>query len=220
MVRNQLRLMPALDEGVGRVLKALEDSMQLENTIIIFTSDHGYFWGEHGLTEKRFAYDEALRVPLLVRYPARIKAGTTSDQTVLSIDIAPTLLALGGAPTPAAVQGRSFASLLGGSAPPDWRTAFLSEFEPTAKEPLPAWQAVRTQDWKYIHYRGVKDMDELYHLKDDPLERKNLIREPGSQADRKAMEAHLQKLLKASGGDKPAAPRVSDNTNKKNEQPN
>src|SRR5262245_29488577 len=112
-IRNRLRLLMAAEEGVGQILDALKASGQLDNTMIIFTSDHGYFYGEHCLSvERRLAYEEAIRIPLLIRYPPLIKPGTVFDQFMLSIDLAPTLLELGGAHLPGKIHGRSFLPLL------------------------------------------------------------------------------------------------------------
>ncbi len=204
-IRNYLRTVVAVDEGVGRILQTLEETGQLDNTVVIFTSDHGVFWGEHNLQEKRLAYDEALRIPLLVRYPKGIKAGVKSASLVQAVDVAPTLLELGSAPVPANIQGRSFVPLLKGQTPPDWRTAILAEFEPTNQEPFPAWQAVRTERGKYIHYRSEeKGLDELYDLTADPYEMKNRINEPDAQALRETLKKELRTLLEESSKQPPA----------------
>ncbi len=199
-IRNQMRCLTAIDEGVGRVLKALEETKQLDNTIVIFTSDNGYFWGEHGLGDKRAAYEESIRIPLFVRYPKMIKAGTTREQAalnpVLNIDIAPTLLELAGAPIPKEMHGRSLAPLFKGN-PKKWRESFLSEYFAEERFPnIASWQAVRTARWKYIHYTELDGADELYDLKTDPGEMKNLIGEPSAQSALKTMKQELQRLLK------------------------
>src|SRR5207244_12208649 len=106
-IKSQLRVLAAVDEGIGQLFKALEDSKQLDNTLVIFSSDNGFFWGEHGFGDKRWAYDESIRDPLLMRYPKLIKAGTTRDQFVLNIDLAPTLLELAGVSIPKSIEGRS-----------------------------------------------------------------------------------------------------------------
>src|SRR5438132_5722756 len=107
----------AAEEGVGHILDALKEIGQLDNTLIIFTSDHGYFYGEHCLSvERRLAYEETIRIPLIVRYPPLIKPGTTFDQFVLSVDLVPTLLELGAARLPEKIHGRSFLPLLRGEA--------------------------------------------------------------------------------------------------------
>jgi arylsulfatase A-like enzyme len=175
LIKNQLRCLTAIDEGVGRIWKALEETRQLDNTFIVFTSDNGYFWGEHHLGDKRWAYEESLRIPMLMRYPKRIKAGSKIAQMVMNVDMAPTMLDLVGVSAPAEVQGRSILPLLKGPVK-GWRTAFLSEYfmEPNYAR-VPSWQAVRNERWKYVHYTELKGMDELYDLKSDPLEMKNLI---------------------------------------------
>jgi N-acetylglucosamine-6-sulfatase len=120
-VREQLATLVAIDEGVGRLLTLLERRGDLDRTFVLLTSDHGYFWGEHGLGDKRAAYEEALRVPLLVRYPPLARPGTISNALVLNIDVAPTLLGLAGLPVPATVQGKSFLPLLGHNRAADGR---------------------------------------------------------------------------------------------------
>jgi arylsulfatase A-like enzyme len=193
-IKNQLRALAAVDEGVRQLFKALEQSGQLDNTVIIFSSDNGFFWGEHGFADKRWAYDESIRDPLLIRFPKLIKPGTVFDQFVLNIDIAPTLLELAEVPIPNTIQGRSLLPLFKDSKV-SWRTAFLTEYFQEKQYPrTPTWQAVRTDRWKYIIYTDLKDMDELYDLKADPFEMKNLINEPGSQPALKQMQAELGKL--------------------------
>jgi arylsulfatase A-like enzyme len=124
---QQLRALASIDEGVGQIFAALEKTKQLDNTIFIFSSDNGYFWAEHGLGDKRWAYEESIRDPLLVRYPKLVKAGTKIDEIVLNIDLAPTLLELGGAKIPKDVQGESFLPLLKGERV-TWRKSGLFEY--------------------------------------------------------------------------------------------
>jgi len=176
LIRNQLRCLTAIDEGIGRILKTLEETKQLDNTFLVFTSDNGYFWGEHHLGDKRWAYEESIRIPMLMRYPKRIKAGSKIHQMVMNVDMAPTMLELGGGTAPAEVQGRSIVPLLKGGSVKGWRTSFLSEyFEEPQQKRTPSWQAVRNDQWKYIHYTELQGMDELYDVKKDPGEMKNLI---------------------------------------------
>jgi N-acetylglucosamine-6-sulfatase len=199
LIRNQMRCLTSIDEGVGRVLKALEETGQLDNTVVIFTSDNGYFWGEHGLGDKRAAYEESIRVPLFIRYPKLIKssgAGTTRDQAALNVDIAPTLLELAGASIPKEMHGRSLAPLFKDN-PRKWRDAFLTEYFAEERFPnIASWQAVRAARWKYIHYTELDGSDELYDLKADPGEMKNLIADPGAQPALREMKRELQRLLK------------------------
>jgi len=199
VIRNQLRALVAVDEGVGRILKSLEETGRLDDTVVVFASDNGYFWGEHGLGDKRAAYEESIRIPLLVRYPKRVKAGKVLDAPVLNVDLAPTLLELAGAPPLARGHGRSFAALLGGGRAA-WRTSFLAEYFAEPQFPrIPSWQAVRGERWKYIHYTELDGMDELYDLKADPGELQNRIGDPAAAAALRAMKEELERLRKASG---------------------
>jgi N-acetylglucosamine-6-sulfatase len=201
-IRNRLRVLMAVDDGVGQIFEALEQTGQLDNTLIVFTSDHGYFYGEHGLSvERRLAYEESIRIPLLVRYPRLIHPGTVLDPLVLSIDLAPTLLELGGAPLPDNLHGRSLVSLLAGRDLRS-RTALLIEYFSATDIVFPrvhnlGYQAVRTDRWKYIHYTELTRMDELYDLQTDPYELHNLVNEASAQASLKALEAELQRQLDA-----------------------
>jgi N-acetylglucosamine-6-sulfatase len=196
-IRSQLRALAAVDEGVGQLLKALEESKQLDNTVFVFSSDNGFFWGEHGLADKRWAYEESIRDPLLIRYPKLIKAGTKLDQMVLNIDIAPTFLELGGVPVPKNIQGQSLLPLFK-DPNASWRHSLLTEYFMEKQYPrTPTWQAVRTERWKYIHYTELKDMDELYDLKADPYEMKNVIREASARPGLSEMTSELEQLKKA-----------------------
>jgi len=197
-VREQLRTLVAIDEGVGRLLELLERRGELDRTFILFTSDHGHFWGEHGLGDKRAAYEEALRVPLLVRYPPLAAAGTKSEAIVLNIDVAPTLLRLAGLPAPPTMQGKSFLPVRGPARTADatFRTEFLAEYSVEADQPrIPTWRAVRTQRWKYIQYPTLLGGDELYDLAADPLELNNLAGDPEKRDDLRTAENKLAALL-------------------------
>jgi arylsulfatase A-like enzyme len=175
LIRNQLRCLTAIDEGVGKILKTLEETGQMDNTFIVFTSDNGYFWGEHHLGDKRWAYEESLRIPMAMRYPKLIKAGSKVNQLVMNVDMAPTMLTLGGGKLPAELQGHSVLPLFKGQVK-NWRTSFLSEYFMEKNFPrVPSWQAVRDDQWKYIHYTELNGADELYNLKKDPYEMQNLV---------------------------------------------
>jgi N-acetylglucosamine-6-sulfatase len=198
LIRNQLRCLASIDEGVGRIFKALESSNQLDRTLIVFTSDNGYFWGEHGLGDKRAAYEESIRIPLVMRYPPLIKAGSSTTAPVLNIDIAPTLLDLAGVTIPADIHGRSLAPLLRGETR-GWRPSFLSEYFAEPGYPrIPTWQAVRSDRWKYIHYTELTGMDELYDLRYDPHEMKNLIAEPSAATPLAELKQALEEQLRRS----------------------
>jgi arylsulfatase A-like enzyme len=194
-IRDQLRCLVAVDEGVKRIFDALEQTKQLDQTMIVFSSDNGYFWGEHDLGGKHGAYEESIRVPLMVRYPKLIKPKTTFDQLALSIDVAPTFLELGGVAAPDGTHGRSLMPLLGGETT-GWRSSILTEFFLGNGTPrFPTWQSVRTARWKYIRYVQFPDMDELYDLHADRMEMKNLVHDPAAAKTLSEMKAALQRLL-------------------------
>jgi N-acetylglucosamine-6-sulfatase len=195
-IRNQLRCLLAIDEGVGRIRRALEESGRLDSTAIVFTSDNGYFWGEHGLGDKRAAYEESIRIPLIARYPKLVRANSVQDALVLNLDIAPTLLELAGQPVPVSMAGRSVLPLLRGDRS-DWRQSFGAEYYLEEQYPrIPTWQAVRTERWKYIRYPDVAGADELYDLKEDPFEMRNVIKQPGMGATARELRTELERLMK------------------------
>jgi N-acetylglucosamine-6-sulfatase len=199
VVRDQLRTLAAVDEGVGALLRALGRRGRLDDTLIVFTSDNGYLLGEHGqFDNKRFAYEESIRVPFIIRYPRRVAPGTRIDDLALNIDVAPTLIELAGAEPLEKVHGRSLVPLLGGRAT-GWRASFLAEYFLEKVAPrAPAWQAVRTRRWKYIHYPDLEGMDELYDLGADPGEVRNLIADPASRPVLGNMKAELERLNQGS----------------------
>lgn len=202
-IRRRAEMLLAVDEGLGRIMALLKERGVLDQTVVVFTSDNGYFFGEHGFSiERRMPYDEAIRSPLLVRYPPMIRAGTRVNDLALSIDIAPTILELGQTPIGAQIQGRSLVPLLTGGTVPDWRTSVLVEFY-TYENPMPwlvdmDYRAVRTNRYKYIHW--VHHEDELYDLTADSLELRNLIAEPGMARTAAELRTELGRLsLEAMG---------------------
>ncbi len=198
-VRDRLRMLAAVDDGVGLLFSALTETGQLDNTIVVLLSDHGYWYGEHGLSvERRLAYEEALRIPLLVRYPPMIERGSVIDEFALSIDLAPTLIELAGGKPTDRMDGRSLVPLFAGEHPKNWRTSFLVEYNTDMVFPRVlnmGYRAVRTRRWKYIRYNKLDEMDELYDLKNDPYEMTNLVHDPKSQATLKTLQAELQNLF-------------------------
>lgn len=197
-IRDRLRMLTGIDEGVTQLFDALEDSGQLDNTVIVFTSDHGYWNGEHGLSvERRLAYEEAIRIPMLVRYPALAKSGSIIDELALSIDLAPTLLILANARSKDAMDGRSLIPLLAGKRPNGWRTSFLIQYYSDTVFPRihnMGYEAVRTSLYKYIRYSELEGMDELYDLKNDPYEMHNRVNDPAFQASLDELKEHLAEL--------------------------
>jgi N-acetylglucosamine-6-sulfatase len=200
-ILDRLRMLASVDESTGALIKALEASGELDRTVFVITSDHGYFYGEHGLSvERRLAYEEAIRIPLAVRYPPLIKErSATRDQMVLTIDLAPTFLELGGAPAPENLHGKSLVSLLGNEGR-GIRDSFLIEYYSDTVFPRVhnmGYQAVRTDSWKYIHYLHLPGMDELYDLKQDPYEMNNLAAGDRANNQLAVMKGELSRLLEA-----------------------
>ena len=200
-------MMASVDEGVGMIFNSLARNGQLDDTFILFLGDNGYFFGEHGLgPERRFAYEEGIRSPWVMRYPRKIKAGTTIKKLVLALDIAPTLVALaGGKPAPS-VQGLSLLPLLAGKTA-GWRKSFMAEY--FSENAMPwlvgmTYKAVRTDTHKYIHWvnRGGVDgtIDELYDLTKDPYELKNVINSRAYAGVRARLHKELAKLVAQSVG--------------------
>jgi arylsulfatase A-like enzyme len=199
-VRAYLGCIASVDESVGRIYETLRQSGQLDKTMLVFTSDNGFALGEHGRTDKRTAYEESLRVPLLLRYPRLAKPGTVVRQMTLTLDLAPSILDVCGAvPLPDA-DGRSWKPLLEGDSA-GWRTAFFYQYNYEPQFPYtPNVRAVRTDRWKYIRYpHGDGGPDrytgELYDLGNDPLEMHNLFAVPAQSERVKALDARLQQLM-------------------------
>lgn len=197
-IRNYFGAIKGVDENVGRVLRTL-DSLKLDqNTVVIFSSDNGFFFGEHGLGDKRAAYEESIRIPLLVRYPARFPKGKKIDKIVLNLDNAPTLLDLAGVRAPASFQGKSWVPLIEEKAK-DWRTSFLYEYFYETPYNTPTIKAIRTETGKLIQYPGEEGWSELYDLSKDPNETTNLYQSAGSEKLKKQLLTELGKQEKATG---------------------
>lgn len=195
LIRNQLRCLKSIDEGVGLILRALRETAQEGNTLLIYTSDNGYYWGEHGLGDKRWAYEEGVGIPLLAQWPDRVKPGQTISSPVLNVDLAPTLLEAAGAPDLVPVHGRSFLGLMLGRQG-SWRDSYLMEYFAEPRYPRhPSWKAVRRGDWKLIHYVDLEGSDELYNLREDPYELKNRIADPAAVGARAQCRRELAMLL-------------------------
>ena len=195
--RDFLRHATAIDGFVGRVLDALGQTGRDRDTLVIFTSDNGYYLGEHGLGDKRSAYDESLRVPLLIRLPgADAPRGVVSDAIVLNLDYGPTILDYAGAAPLPAAQGCSLRPALGGKAPEGWRTAFFYEYFKEAQYAAPTVLALRTTTHKLVRYPGHPEWTEVFDLKADPYELRNLA---GEAPLRARLEADLDRESAATG---------------------
>ena len=206
-IRERSEMLMAVDEGLGRIFEALEKKGILDNTVVVFTSDHGYWYGEHGLDEeRRLAYEEAIRIPLLIRYPKKITGGSRAEYPVLSIDVAPTLLQLAGITPGDEIQGKSLLPLLNNNdnSETSWRNSFLIEYYSDTVFPrvvTMGYKAVRNHRYKYIHYLELEGMDELYDLQEDPYELNNIIGDEGMAQVLAAMQDELNKLLVETGAE-------------------
>jgi N-acetylglucosamine-6-sulfatase len=189
-----------VDDSVGRVMAWLKEQNLLEETLVIYMGDNGFAFGEHGLIDKRTAYEESMRVPMLAHCPQLFKGGTTAEQVVANIDITPTMLEAAGLQAPAYLAGKSFISVAQGKAAP-WRDGLLYEYYWERNFPqTPTLHALRGARYKYIHVHGLWDIDELYDLETDPLETTNLIFSEAHQAIVKQMNEQLFATLKQSEG--------------------
>lgn len=195
---NYLRTLAAVDESVGRVLDTLREKGLLDNTLIFFAGDNGFFMSEHRLSDKRLAYEESIRIPFLAGGFGITRPGRAVDQMVMNIDMCPTLLELAGVPIPRSVQGRSLAPLLAGQQPADWRDSFVYRYYRENWLPgYPSLVALRTRDWIYIRYPEIEDIDELYDLRKDPHQMHNLALAPAARPRIEKMRAELERRLKA-----------------------
>jgi len=201
-VRSRLEMLLAVDESLGRIVATLEEAGVLDRTVIVVMSDHGYFYGEHDLNEeRRLAYEETARIPLIVRYPPVAKAGVAPVELVQTIDLAPTLLELAGVADTTPRQGRSLVPLLRGERPP-WRTSVLIEYYSDTVFPRirdMGYRAVRTEHEKLIRYLELPGMEELYDLTADPHEMDNLVGSGREPLLRPALEAELTRLRREMG---------------------
>ncbi len=206
MVHGYWGTILSVDDSVTRIRQWLEETGQLDNTIIVFMGDNGLLEGEHGMVDKRTAHEPSLRIPLIVRYPQLTKKAKVIDKQVLTIDLAPSLLDLCSAPAIPDVQGKSWVRLVN-KGDPTWRTSWLYHYNYEKQFPYtPNVRAVRTDEWKFIHYPhgdGTPDkhMAELYNLKDDPGENINLINKPEMASKITELKAELSKLMLAVGLD-------------------
>lgn len=199
--KDILETLRAVDESIARVMEVLEAAGELENTVVIFSSDNGYFMGEHGFWDKRISYEECMRIPFIVRMPGKLHAGTTVEPMCLNIDLAPTLLQLAGADAPAHIQGKSLLPFLQGKRVRNWRNSFLFEYFVDDAYPYagPTQFVVRTERYKLVDCQLPDDLDELYDLKADPGEMRNLIADPAYRRTVSELRTELERLRKETG---------------------
>ncbi len=190
----------AVDESIGRVLDELKRRGELDSTLVMYMGDNGFAFGEHGLIDKRTAYEESMRVPMLARCPEIFKGGQTLTQVVAGLDIMPTCLEAAGAEIPAGLDGRSWLSLAQGKST-EWRGELMYEYYWERNFPqTPTMHALRGDRYKFIRYQGIWDTDELYDLQEDPTESRNLIFSEKHQATIKQMRNHLFDILEKTDG--------------------
>ncbi len=195
-MQDYLATLQSVDDSVGRVLALLDKDGLAKNTMVVYTSDQGFFLGDHGLFDKRFMYEESIRMPFLVRWPAGIKPGTRSDALALNIDFAPTFLEVAGLPPSRDMQGRSLVPVLGGRTPADWRTSmYYRYYHDPGDHNTRAHYGVRTRTHKLIDF-WKKEQWELFDLVNDPYELHNLYGEPGQEGLTATLKAELGRLKK------------------------
>lgn len=196
-MRDYFATIMSVDESIGRLLDHLEKIGELDNTVIVYTSDQGFFLGEHGWFDKRFMYEECQRMPLLIRYPKMVKAGSTSNAICMNIDFGPTFLDLAGVEIPQTMQGRSFKKVLEneGAVPEDWReAAYYHYYEYPAEHSVKRHYGIRTADCKLIHFYNDIDEWEMYDMVADPQEMKNVYNDPAYSQKREQMHDLLRKV--------------------------
>lgn len=189
----------SVDEQVGRVINILEDRGILDDTIIVYAGDNGHFWGEHGLYDKRLAYEESIRIPFIVRYPGLVQnPGRRATQMVLNIDLAPTILAAAGVGVPDGMQGMSLLPYLKADGAPA-RESWLYEHFPVFPIPIPGITAVRTDRYKYVEYQNDIRPKELFDLQIDPHEKKNLMDTAAGKKLAQELEKEMERLKEETG---------------------
>ncbi len=194
-IKDYLRCVASVDESVGRLLDYLEAEGLADNTAVIYTSDQGFYLGDHGWFDKRFMYEESYKMPLLVRYPGMIRSGSKNDELVMNVDFAPTILDLAGLTPPGDMQGVSFKRILQGRRIANWRRAcYYHYFEYPAAHMVKRHYGIRTRRYKLMHFYHDIDAWELYDLKRDPREMNNVYDDKAYVSIRKDMTAELYRL--------------------------
>ncbi len=197
-IKDYLRCIASVDDGVGQILDRLDRLGLAENTVVVYASDQGFFLGEHGWYDKRFMYEPSLRFPLLVRWPREAPAGLRVTQLVQNLDLAPTFLELAGVTVPEEMDGESLASLLRGETPANWRTSVYYEYFERGIHAVEPHSGVRTDRYKLIHFHDSGSW-ELYDLAKDPGEMDNRYDDPGLGLVRAKLHQELVRLRAEAG---------------------
>ena len=194
-MRDYLACVAAVDKSVGKVLDFLKETGLDKNTIVVYTSDQGFYLGEHGWFDKRWMYRESLRTPLLIRWPGTIKAGTVNNDLVSNLDFGETFIDIAGAEVPEDMQGQSMVPILKGSTPDDWRKAFYYHYyEHPSEHNVMRHYGITTDNYKLIHFYYDVDKWELYDLRKDPMEMKNVYNDPAYADVREELHQKLDNL--------------------------
>jgi arylsulfatase A-like enzyme len=200
---DYLRHIAGVDENIGRLLDALTQLKLDEDTVVIYSSDNGYYLGEHNSGDKRSLYEESLRVPMLVRYPRLFSRGLVADEMVLNIDLAPTILDLAGLKVPKEIQGASWKEVAAGKKPTNWRQAFFAEYYKELGD-VPTCYAMRTTTHKIVKYPNHPEWTEVFDLAKDPYEIKNLATDAVLTGK---LETELTQLIKTVNYTEPKTPK-------------
>ncbi len=192
--KDYLRCVAAVDDNIGRVLDYLDENGLRENTIVIYSSDQGWYLGEHGWFDKRWMYEESLRMPFLIRWPGVITPGSTNRDLIQNIDFAPTFLEMAGVPIPEPIQGRSIVPLLRGKRPTDWRDSlYYHYYEFPGAHSVRRHYGVRTERYKLIHFYRKQEW-ELFDLATDPDEMRNEYSNPNYRDTVTTLKGELERL--------------------------
>ena len=195
-IKDYLACVKSVDDNIGRVLTYLKENNLEENTVIVVTSDQGFYLGDHGFFDKRFIYEESLRMPFMVKYPQRIKAGSVNEDIITNIDFAPTLLELAGIKTIQKMQGTSFVPVLEGNTPKDWQEAmYYHYYEFTFWHHVQPHYGIRTQKYTLAHFYYNIDVWELYDLEKDPNQMNNIYNDPNYTSTITELKAKLKNLM-------------------------
>ena len=193
-IKDYGRVVTAVDENVGRMLDSLDESGLAKNTLVIYSSDQGFYLGEHGWFDKRWMYEPSLHTPLLVRWPGATKAGSVNEDMVSNLDFAPTMLEAAGLPVPDDLQGHSLVSILKtNETPEDWRNTFYYRYYEGKGHGVAVHEGVRGERYKLIHFHALDEW-ELFDLERDPDEMRSVHNHPEYKSVQKKLEAELIRL--------------------------
>ncbi|ANW97501.1 sulfatase [Wenyingzhuangia fucanilytica] len=204
-IKDYLACVKSVDDNIGKVLAYLDENGLVENTVVVLTSDQGFYLGDHGFFDKRFIYEESLRMPLIVRYPKKVKAGVVCEDIVKNIDYAPTLLDIAGIQSEQKMQGKSFASMLTKQkAPKNWEEkAYYHYYEYPFWHHVQPHYGIRTERYTLAHFYYNVDVWELYDNKKDPMQMNNVINDPAYADVIKDLKAQLKGLMVEYKNDRP-----------------